>query len=132
MGDRGAGELPTQKMLVQHRVANVKSRVVQGRILEMSLDMCQAIGEIYDCLPDYHSSNEQVMMQGQKKVCKILIGTILPGLMKSNMMQLNLKSIQDAHHNGSNGNSLEASCQVIPMRFGVMSTDPYAFWHHVN
>lgn len=108
MGDRaGAGEFSTQKRLVQHRVANVKSRIVQGRILETSLEMCQGIGRIYDCLPDYYSSNDQVAMQGQTKVCKILIGTILPGLMKSNMMQLDLKSIQDAHHHGSNGKSLE-------------------------
>ena len=103
MGDSGAGasEFRTQKRLVQHRVANVKSRVVQGRILETSLDLCQAIGSIYDCLPEYYSSNDQVAMQGQTKVCKILIGTILPGLMKSNMMQL------DLHHHGSNGKSLE-------------------------
>jgi hypothetical protein len=105
MGDRG--EFPTQKRLVQHRVADVKSRVVQGRILETSLDMCQGIGRIYDCLPDYYSSNDQVALKGQTKICKILMGTILPSLMKSNMMQLDLKSIQDAHHHGSNGKSLE-------------------------
>ena len=105
MGDRGAGagasEFQKQKRLVQHRVANVKSRVVQGRILETSLDLCQAIGSIYDCLPEYYSSNDQVAMQGQTKVSKILIGTILPGLMKSNMMQL------DLHHHGSSEKSLE-------------------------
>lgn len=108
MGNRaGAGEFTTQKRLGQHRVADVKSRVVQGRILDTSLDLTQAIGRIYDCLPDYYSSNDQVAMQAQTKVCKILVGTILPGLMKSNMMQLDLKSIQDALHHGSNGKSLE-------------------------